>query len=62
MKVDQKYAISFKKSFMGQKAVSVRIALGAIIINENLKLPYRELVEPIAENPYLLYFLGLIGY
>ncbi|MFD2370566.1 IS5/IS1182 family transposase, partial [Brevibacillus sp. GCM10020057] len=30
-RLDHKYAKSFKKSFRGQKAVSVRMALGALI-------------------------------
>ncbi|MFC0215227.1 IS5 family transposase [Paenibacillus chartarius] len=61
-KVDQKYAKSFKKSFKGQRAVSVRMALGALIIQERLQLSDRETVEQIVENPYLQYFLGLPGY
>jgi hypothetical protein len=61
-KIDQKYAKSFKKSFKGQRAVSVRMALGALIIQERLQLPDRETVEQIVENPYLQYFLGLSGY
>jgi len=60
--VDRKYAKSFKKSFRGQKAVSVRMALGALIIQERLQLSDRETVETIVEKPYLQYFLGLTGY
>ncbi|MFC0214415.1 IS5 family transposase [Paenibacillus chartarius] len=61
-RVDHKYAKSFKKSFRGQKAVSIRMALGALIIQERLQQSDRETVETIVENPYLQYFLGLAGY
>ncbi|UQZ83947.1 hypothetical protein SK3146_03159 [Paenibacillus konkukensis] len=60
--VEHKYAMSFKKSFRGQKAISVRMALGALIIQERLQQSDRETVETIIENPYLQYFLGLAGY
>lgn len=45
-----------------QKAVSVQMALGALIIQERLQQSDRETVETIVENPYLLYFFGLSGY
>lgn len=61
-KVDEKYAKAFKKSFKSQRAVSVRMALGALIIQERKQLTDRELVQQIVENPYLQYFLGLAGY
>jgi len=57
-KVEEKYAQSFKKSMKGQKALSVRVALGALIIQQRLKTSDRETVQHIAENPYLQYFLG----
>ena len=47
---------------MGAPAKSVRIALGALIIKEKLKLSDEETVEQIRENPYLQYFLGYLGY
>ena len=34
----------------------MRIALGALIIKEKLKLSDEETVEQIRENPYLQYF------
>ncbi|ODB63056.1 hypothetical protein PPOLYM_03863 [Paenibacillus polymyxa] len=34
--LEEKYAKNFKKSLKGQKAVSIRIALGALIIQERL--------------------------
>ena len=58
-KVEEQYTQSFKSTFRGQKAVSVRTALGALIIKERLKLSDRETVQQITENPYLQYFIGL---
>ncbi|NMH84033.1 IS5-like element ISBco3 family transposase [Heyndrickxia coagulans] len=58
-KAEEKYAKSFKKKFKGEKAYSVRIALGALYIKERLGLSDRETVEQITENPYLQYFIGL---
>ncbi|MED1826076.1 transposase, partial [Brevibacillus agri] len=59
---EKKYAKSFRKSFRGQKVVSIRVALGALIIQERLQLSDRETVQQIVENPYLQYFIGLEGY
>jgi hypothetical protein len=42
---------------MGSPAKSSRLALGALILKERLGVTDRELVEQIAENPYLQYFL-----
>ena len=58
-KAEEKYAKSFKKKFKGEKAYSVRIALGALYIKERLGLSDRETVEQITENLYLQYFIGL---
>src|SRR5690606_29312312 len=58
-KVEQHYEKQFKSSTRGQKAYSVRVALGALIIQERLGLSNRETVQQITENPYLQYFLGL---
>src|SRR5699024_7660565 len=58
-KVEEKYAESFKSTFQGQKAVSVRMALGSLIIKERLNLSDRETLRQITENPYLQYFIGL---
>jgi len=58
-RAEEKYAKSFKKKFKGEKAYSVRVALGALYIKERLGLSDRETVEQITENPYLQYFIGL---
>jgi len=42
----------------GAGALPFRIALGALIIKERLRITDREAVEQIKENPYLQYFLG----
>jgi len=61
-KLEEKYARNFKKSLKGQKAVSIRVALGALIIQERLGTDDRETLRQILENPYLQYFLGLPEY
>ncbi|MGG1596439.1 IS5 family transposase [Paenibacillus naphthalenovorans] len=61
-KIEEKYAKNFKKSLKGQKAVSIRVALGALIIQERLGTDDRETLRQILENPYLQYFLGLPEY
>jgi len=61
-KLEEKYAKNFKKSLKGQKAVSIRVALGALIIQERLGTDDRETLRQIMENPYLQYFLGLPEY
>lgn len=57
--VEKKYAKSFRNTFQGQKAVSIRMALGSLIIQERLQLSDRDTLEQITENPYLQYFIGL---
>jgi len=46
----------------GAKAISSRIAFGAIYIKEHENLTDERTVEYIAENPYMQYFLGLHEY
>ncbi|WP_082655560.1 transposase [Paenibacillus sp. 32O-W] len=40
----------------------IRVALGALIIQERLGTDDRETLRQILENPYLQYFLGLTEY
>ncbi len=47
---------------MGSPALSLRIALGSLIIKECLGTSDEETVEQIRENPYLQYFLGYREY
>ena len=60
--IEKKYAQNFKQTKGGQAAYSVRIALGALIIQNRKVWSDRETVEQITENPYLQYFLGLTGF
>ena len=56
-----KYAKLFP-SDTGNVAKPLRMALGALIIQTKFQYSDRELVEQLAENPYLQYFIGLSGY
>jgi hypothetical protein len=60
--LEDKYAKCFKHSNKGEKAYSVRVALGTLIIQAKLNLTDRETVNQIMENPYLQYFLGFDRY
>lgn len=60
--VETACAQQFSKEEMGSPAKSSRLALGALILKERLGVTDRELVEQIAETPYLQYFLGLMAY
>lgn len=55
--IEKEYAGHFSKH-IGRTAKTVRLALGALLIKEKLKLTDEETVENIRENPYLQYFLG----
>ena len=55
---EAKYAELFP-SDTGNVAKPLRMALGALIIQTKFQYSDRELVEQIAENPYLQYFIGL---
>jgi len=59
---DSLYFESLSGSKMGSPALSVRIAIGALIIKERLGTSDEETVEQIRENPYLQYFLGFKEY
>lgn len=52
------YAKTLASSDKGPPAMSVRVALGTLIIKERLGASDEETVEQISENPYLQYFLG----
>ncbi len=54
---EQQYCNHFSDS-MGAVALPFRVALGALIIKERLRITDRESVEQIKENPYLQFFLG----
>jgi IS5 family transposase len=55
----------YAKNFMskrGAPALTVRMALGSLIIKEKLGLSDIEAVEQIKDNPYLQFFIGLETY
>ena len=58
---EQEYAAKFSEK-MGAPAKPFRMALGALIIKEKLRVTDRETVEQIKENPYLQYFIGMSDY
>lgn len=60
--IEDKYAKCFRSTNRGEKALSVRVALGTLLIQTKLKLTDRETVNQIMENPYLQYFLGFDRY
>lgn len=57
--IEEKYAKNFKNTNVGQVALSVRVALGSLIIQSRCGFSDEETVEQITENPYLQYFIGL---
>lgn len=56
-KLEEKYAAMFPSN-TGYPALSIRVALGALIIKQRKKLSDRAVVKEIQENPYLQYFIG----
>jgi len=58
---EAEYAAMFSEK-MSAPAKPFRMALGALIIKENLGISDRETVEQIRENPYLQYFIGMSAY
>lgn len=56
---EESYCANLSQSGHGPPALSVRMALAALIIKERLGLTDEECVEQIRENPYLQYFCGL---
>jgi len=58
-RVEFLYAKSFAKSVKEEKAFSIHMALGTLIIQERCQLTNRETVIQISENLYFQYFIGL---
>ena len=56
---EERYQKNFSNRGTGHPALSVRMALAALIIKEELRASDRACVEQITENPYLQYFCGL---
>ena len=55
---EEKYAELFADSGMGAPAKSFRMALGALLIKEKLRITDEETTEQISENPYMQYLIG----
>lgn len=56
---EDRYQKNFSDSGVGHPALSVRMALAALIVKEELGASDRACVDQITENPYLQYFCGL---
>jgi len=57
--IEEKYAKTFRNKRMdGRRAKRARVAIGALLVQQILKLTDRETVQMIRENPYIQYFLG----
>lgn len=59
--LEERYAKNFE-NHKGRKAKPVRMALGALLIQQKCGYSDKETVEQIQENPYLQYFIGLKEY
>ena len=57
--VDKKYAENFEGKTTGSPAIESRMAFGALIIKEELRLSDEDTVLMIRENPHCQYFLGI---
>ena len=60
--VERCYSESLAGTGMGAPAKTGRMAYGALVIKERLGITDEETAEPVGENPYLQYFLGLEEY
>ena len=60
--VDEEYRRNFKNKVTGQEAYPSSVAFGSVYIQRRLGLTDRELVDQIAENPYMQYFIGYKEY
>lgn len=56
---EEQYCRNLTSDGKGPPALSVRMALAALIIKERLGVTDEECVEQIRENPYLQYFCGM---
>lgn len=62
-RIEDEYAKLFRTfSNGGETAVSVRMALGSLIIQQKLGTSDRDTVENISENPCMQYLIGLPGF
>ena len=60
--MEERYMKKLGDPKVGQRAYSVRLALGSLIIQNMKNLSDRDTVAEVMENPYLQYFIGLPGF
>jgi IS5 family transposase len=60
-RVEEAYRKNFRGN-RGARAKSVRLALGCLIVKEQLQLSDVDTVQMIREHPYIQYFLGYANY
>lgn len=60
--IEEEYIKNFDNKDSGQDAYPSDLAFGSLYIQRRLGFTDRELVEQIAENPYMQYFLGFKEY
>ena len=59
--IEERYVCLFPSN-TGNVAKPLRMALGSLLIQQQLYFSDEELVEEIRENPYFQFFVGLPGY
>ena len=59
---EESYAATLADSGQGAPAKPFRMALGALLIKEKLRITDEETVDQLTENPYLQFLIGLEGY
>lgn len=60
--IEEEYCQNFDNKDTGQSAFSSDVAFGSLYIQRKLGITDRELVDQIAENPYMQYFIGFKEY
>ena len=60
--IDEEYSKNFRNKDGGNEAYPAEVAFGSLYIQRRLGFTDRELVEQIAENPYMQYFIGYKEY
>ena len=60
--IDEEYSGNFKNKDNGNEAYPADVAFGSLYIQRSLGFTDRELVEQLAENPYMQYFIGYKEY
>ena len=60
--IDEEYSGNFKNKDNGNEAYPADVAFGSLYIQRRLGFTDRELVDQLAENPYMQYFIGYKEY